>query len=58
MFEGEGVRDEVIQIWRAGHFSLHIGGALRSVQMPTRGEEQNCIFQYISCKCHVYRKNL
>ena len=29
---GKGVRDEVLQIWTAGHFSLHIGVTIRNLQ--------------------------
>ena len=29
---GKGVRDEVLQIWTAGHFSLHIGVTVRNLQ--------------------------
>ena len=28
----KGVRDEVLQIWTAGHFSLHIGVTVRNLQ--------------------------
>ena len=29
---GKGVRDEVLQIWTAGHFFLHIGVTVRNLQ--------------------------
>ena len=29
---GKGVRDEVLQIWTAGHFSLHIGVTVRKLK--------------------------
>ena len=29
---GKWVRDEVLQIWTAGHFSLHIGVTVRNLQ--------------------------
>ena len=29
---GKGVRDEVLQIWTAGHFSLHIGVTVRNLK--------------------------
>ena len=31
-YGGKGVRDEVLQIWTAGHFSLHIGVTVRNLQ--------------------------
>ena len=36
--EENEVRDEVIQIWRAGHFSLHIGVIIQVISRVVRGD--------------------
>ena len=41
-----------------GSFKTSKVGLKRVCKCPALGQQQNCIFQKMSCKCHIYRKSV